>query len=121
MKEQQIEARKQKGMEIAKTARITRTDKGWKVPSQSGAGHYFVVSNGFEAKCDCPDYETRRCKCKHVFAVEYIVAEVDDDGNVTVKKAMRKTYPQNWKAYDTASINQKLIFMKLLKDITDNI
>lgn len=122
MEERSIEARKQKGMEIAKTARITRTEKGWKVPSQSGSGYYLVVSNGFEAKCDCPDYETRKCKCKHVFAVQFIITEeVDKEGNTTVTHTVRKTYQQNWKAYDAASTTQKLLFMKLLKDITDNI
>src|SRR3989338_4090063 len=122
MQQEQIETRRLKGKEIAQRSRITKTEQGWKVPSQSGSGYYMVVSNGFEAKCSCPDYETRHCKCKHLWAVEMIVTqEVDNEGNVTITKTVRKTYPQNWKAYDTASINQKLTFMKLLKDIADNI
>ena len=46
---------------------------------------------------------------------------VDNDGNVTITKTIRKTYPQAWSAYDKATITQKATFMKLLKDITDNI
>lgn len=32
MNPEQIEVRKQKGVEIAKTSRITKTEKGWTVP-----------------------------------------------------------------------------------------
>ena len=57
--------RKIKGIEIAKTSRIVKNDKGqWKVPSQTGAGFYVVQSNGFGASCNCPDHELRKCKCK---------------------------------------------------------
>lgn len=114
--------RKQRGLKIAKTSRIIKTKNGWKVPSQSGQGFYIVKSNGFGAECNCPDHEKRNCKCKHIFAVEFIITkEVDNEGNVTITQTIRKTYPQDWKNYDKASINQKTIFMKLLKDITRNI
>ncbi len=123
MEQEQINARKQRGYEIAQRSRITQDNKGnWKVPSQSGSGYYQVISNGFEAKCSCPDHETRHCKCKHIWAVELIVTqEVDNEGNITITKTVRKTYKQDWKNYDKASINQKPLFMKLLKDITINI
>ena len=122
MEQEQIEIRKQRGYEIAKTSRIVKTEKGWKVPSQSGGGFYMVKSNGFGAECDCPDHETRRCKCKHIWAVELIVTkEVDNEGNITITKTIRKTYSQDWSNYDKASINQKTLFMKLLRDITSNI
>ena len=122
METEQMEVRKQRGIEIAKTSRIERTEKGWKVPSQSGAGFYVVKSNGFGAECNCPDHETRRSKCKHIWAVELIVTkEVDSEGNVTITKTVRKTYSQDWSNYDKASVNQKTLFMKLLSDITSNI
>jgi transposase len=116
-------ARQQKGKHIAQTSRITRTDKGeWKVPSQSGNGYYVVVSNGIEAKCNCPDHETRHCKCKHIWAVQYIVTEeIDDDGNVTITKTVRKTYKQDWKSYNVAQQREKELFMRLLGDITGKI
>ncbi|MBN1175782.1 SWIM zinc finger family protein, partial [Candidatus Woesearchaeota archaeon] len=81
MNEQQLEVRKQRGYNIAKTSRIVKTEKGWKVPSQSGEGFYMVVSNGIEAKCSCPDCELRKCKCKHIWAVELIVTkQIDQEG-----------------------------------------
>src|SRR3989344_5136392 len=122
MQQEQIEIRKVKGLEIAKTSRISKVGNNWHVPSQSGSGFYIVQSNGFGATCTCPDYELRKCKCKHVFAVEFVVTkEVDNEGNVTITQTIRKTYSQNWSKYDKASINQKSLFMKLLKDITSNL
>lgn len=113
--------RKLRGLAIAKTNRIVKDNDSWKVPSQSGAGYYLVKSNGFGATCTCPDHETRKCKCKHIFAVELtITKEVDNYGNETIT-IQKKTYSQNWSNYDKAQINEKPLFMKLLKDITQNI
>lgn len=117
----QLEARKQRGYEIATSSRIDRTKDGWKVPSQSGEGSYLVVSNGFEARCDCPDCQTRRTKCKHMWAVELVVTgQVDAAGTVSIT-TVRKTYSQDWHSYDLASINQKPQFLRLLHDVTKGI
>lgn len=122
MQQEQIEVRKQRGYEIAKTSRIEKTEKGWKVPSQSGSGHYIVVSNGFGAECNCPDHELRQCKCKHIWAVEFIVTkEIDQEGNVVLTKTVRKTYRQDWKNYNLSQQKEKELFMKLLSDITSRI
>lgn len=122
MNKEQLEVRKQRGYNIAKTSRIVKTEKGWKVPSQSGEGFYMVVSNGIEAKCSCPDCELRKCKCKHIWAVELIVTkQVDDLGNVTITQTVRKTYKQDWHNYNLAQQKEKQLFMKLLADITGNI
>ena len=121
LKPEQIEARKERGLQIAKTSRIEHDMEGWKVPSQSGKGFYVVASSGHETTCTCHDCQTRDVKCKHIWAVEFIVThEMDVDGNVTIK-ATKKTYSQNWKAYDKAQINQKSMFMELLRDITGKI
>src|SRR3989339_546879 len=121
--EQQTETRKIRGIEIAKTSRIVKNEKGqWKVPSQSGAGFYMVESNGFGASCNCPDHELRKCKCKHIWAVELIVTkEIDNQGNVTITQTIRKTYSQDWKNYNLSQQKEKELFMKLLSDITKNI
>lgn len=123
MQQEQIEVRKQRGYEIAKTSRIIRNDKGqWKVPSQSGHGFYIVESNGFEAKCNCPDHEQRKCKCKHLWAVELIVTkQIDQEGNMTITQTVRKTYRQDWKNYNLSQQIEKEQFMRLLADITSNI
>ncbi len=78
--------------------------------------------NGFGAECNCPDHELRKCKCKHIWAVELIVTkEIDQKGNVTITQTIRKTYSQNWKNYNLAQEKEKELFMKLLADITSRI
>lgn len=121
LKPEQIEARKQRGLQIAKTTRIIQDKDGWKVPSQSGRGVYVVASNGHKTSCTCPDCMTRDVKCKHIWAVEFIVTKVVDDKNNVSIKAVKKTYSQDWQAYDKAQINQKSMFMELLRDITSTI
>src|SRR3989338_7589817 len=123
MEQERMEVRKIKGMEIAKTSRIVKNEKGqWKVPSQNGGGHYIVESNGFGASCNCPDHELRKCKCKHIWAVELIVTkEIDQEGNVTITQTVRKTYSQDWKNYNYSQQHEKELFMKLLADITSRI
>ena len=120
--ETQQDRRRQKGLQIAKSSRIVRTKKGWKVPSQSGKGHYLVVSKGGGSVCNCPGHEERRDKCKHIWAVELVVTqEVDNEGNVIITKTIRKTYKQDWKNYNLAQTREKDLFMKFLKDITSKI
>ena len=122
MQQEAIEKRKIRGLEIAQNSRITKTEQGWKVPSQSGQGYYTVVLDGHGGKCNCPDCQTRQAKCKHIFAVEFIIThEVDNMGNVTITKTVRQTYSQDWSNYDKASIVQKSLFMKLLKDVANTI
>ncbi|MBM3200197.1 SWIM zinc finger family protein [Candidatus Woesearchaeota archaeon] len=115
-------SREQRGQLIAKTLKIVKTDKGWLVPSQRENKTYLVKFNGHEPECNCPDCELRKKKCKHIYAVEfYIKQEIDQEGNIIVTKGMRVTYPQVWKAYDTAQTNEGLLFMQLLNDLCSNL
>jgi hypothetical protein len=60
-----------RGMEIAAVARIDRDGNYYLVPSQSGQPRYKVWYNEDQPSCNCPDFETRGCKCKHIWAVQY--------------------------------------------------
>ena len=73
LKLEQIEARKERGLQIARTSRIEHNKEGWKVPSQYGSGSYLVTSNGHETTCTCPDCQTRDVKCKHIWAVNSLL------------------------------------------------
>jgi transposase len=115
--------RRQRGLEIAARFRVRRIIGGWKVPSQSGSGKYTVVM-GETPTCTCPDYETRMAKCKHIFAVEYVIErERHPDGSTTVTETLqvtetvRRTYPQNWPAYNAAQTNEGDHFQRLLRDL----
>ena len=121
--EQQIQMRRERGLAIAQTSRIVRTEQGhWKVPSQSGAGFYIVKSKGDGAKCNCPDCKEWGHKCKHIWAIELIVTQqVDSEGNVTITQTKRITYSQDWKNYNLAQTKEKEYFMRLLADVTSRI
>jgi predicted nucleic acid-binding Zn finger protein len=116
--------RQQRGLEIAATANVMRKGDAWIVPSQSGKGRYTVSPNDEAPHCTCPDHETRGVKCKHIFAVEYAISrERNQDGSttvtetVTVEKTVKRTYPQNWAAYNTAQTHEKDRFLDLLRDL----
>jgi transposase len=122
-----MDARQERGIEIAKQARIRKTVGGWMVPSQGRGGSvkYAVIVAADTKTCTCPDYELRGLPCKHVFAVEYLIQrELFPDGSETVTESVRvtetvtrKTYPQNWRAYNKAQTNEKDRFMGLLRDL----
>jgi transposase len=121
------EARRQRGLEIAALARIVKAKDGsFIVPSQHAPKQTkYRVELGENPTCDCPDCETRRCKCKHQWAVEFTLKRETTeyaDGSktvtesVTIKKT-RKTYPQDWPNYNAAQTNEKRHFQVLLRDL----
>ena len=116
-------SREERGEDIVKRFQIVKTPRGWRVPSTSHSGSsYLVTFNGHEPKCTCADCELRKQKCKHIHAVEfYIKKEIDEEGKITQTKGVKITYSQDWKAYDKAQTNEKLFFLKLLRDLCNNI
>ncbi|MBN1468545.1 MAG: IS5 family transposase [Fusobacteriaceae bacterium] len=115
-------SREERGVLIAKTMNIKRLQNSWLVPSQSGRGQYTVKFNGHEPTCNCPDCELHKVKCKHIFAVEFILKrEIDNEGKVTETRAVKVTYSQDWTAYNKAQTNEKIVFMKLLSDLCCNV
>jgi transposase len=117
-----MEARQQRGMEIAATARIVKKGCQWIVPSQSMNGKYTVTKSADGYQCTCPDHELRLIKCKHAFAVEFAMKrELNADGTETVTAAVRVTYAQDWPAYNAAQTSEKATFCRLLRDLCDGI
>lgn len=122
-----MDVREERGKAIANTGLIRKSKSGellYLVPSQSGNGQYSVDLAGEQPTCTCPDWELRRKPCKHVFAVAYTVVKQDNpDGSVTVTETLtvaeaeRKTYPQNWPAYNKAQTQEQDKFQQLLCDL----
>lgn len=123
--------REAKGRDIADKARIVKSGGLYLVPSESGAKRYKV--DPVAGSCSCPDFDFTQAKCKHMFAVEFTVqrerktvTETKADGTtqttvtetVTVK---RKTYPQDWPAYNMAQTKEKAIFLYLLHQLCQGI
>ena len=119
-----MDLREQRGMELAATKKI-RSKKGiWFVPSQSGNGAVYQVNVMPQVpSCTCPDHETRGVKCKHIFAVKFVLKrEYNGDGSTTVTKQVtvtetKHTYPQNWSAYNEAQTHEQDKFQILLADL----
>jgi transposase len=81
--------------------------------------------NVMAATCSCPDYELRRRKCKHLWAVEIVkTVETAPDGSQVVTesvKVTRKTYTQDWPAYNAAQVAEKDTVQVLLRSLCDGI
>jgi transposase len=121
--DQVVDYRQQRGLQIAAMSKITRKGSAWLVPSQSGKGRYTVCPDREKPHCTCPDHETRGGKCKHIFAVEYVMTrEILDDGSTTLTERLtvhkvRRTYPQDWRAYNKAQTHEKEEFLELLQEL----
>jgi transposase len=118
-----MDARQEKGLQIAATTRLIPDGNMWLVPSQAGNGKYVVDADS--KQCTCPDFEARQATCKHIFAVEFTIRrEWSDDGEkqtYTETVTVKKTYKQEWSAYNQAQTNEKERFLELLADLCKGI
>src|SRR5258706_13830597 len=114
--------RELKALEIAAKAKLQRSGDRWFVPSQTrgkGGDYYYTVKpDPIQPHCTCPDFESRKLRCKHIFAVEYTIErEQAGDSDSTLTETLRvsqKTYAQDWPSYNQAQTHAKEHFQKLL-------
>jgi transposase len=120
-----MDLREQRGREIAARCLIVKRDGFWRVPSDSGNGRYTVAFDRNPPTCSCEDHQERGVKCKHIHAVEFTIQrqESGDDGSDTVTDTIkftdtaRRTYRQDWPAYNAAQVSEKSLFQSLLSDL----
>src|SRR5262245_13395458 len=122
----ELSLRELQGLQIAAMARLVRRGVVWMVPSQSGGSPYEVSPDPHQPHCTCPDHETNGVKCKHIYAVEYAMRRESADGSVTIEtmptqRPVRKTYRQNWPAYNAAQTQEKAKFQLLLSELCTDI
>lgn len=118
------ELRKKRGLDIATRFTIDQSGEYWLVPSQAGQGRgkYVVKLNGSQS-CNCLDHVTFGIKCKHIYAAE----KRRDNGNAKLTEtvheteAAKRTYSQNWPAYNAAQVNEKDKFQDLLLSLCSGI
>jgi transposase len=122
--------REQRGLEIAAKSKLERSGDRWFVPSQSNGGtnhggKYIVNPDVSNPHCTCPDFELRKLRCKHIFAVEFTIQrEYTNDGQketMTETVTVKKTYSQEWSAYNAAQVNEKDQFQSLLRQLCEGI
>jgi hypothetical protein len=106
--------REQRGLELAKAAKIHRKGDVWAVPSQNGKGRYWVRLNNNKPLCTCPDYEYRGQKCKHIFAVEHTLKR-----EASSKPKVTRSW--SWASYNAAQSEEKAKFAALLSDLCRNV
>jgi transposase len=122
-----INEREQRGLVIAATAKLTQKGSVWLVPSQSGTEKYTVCPDKENPHCSCKDHETRGCECKHIHAVRFVIQrELFPDGSVIETRQLtvtetRKTYRQEWPAYNKAQTTEKARFQVMLHDLCQSI
>jgi len=124
-----VEERKQRGLLIAAVAKIEKQNGVYLVPSQTSPKRqkYHVKYHREHPTCDCPDFHERGCRCKHVYAVEFFrQREISAEGVETITESVtitqtRKTYPQDWPAYNKAQVNEKKHFQELLAELCKGI
>jgi transposase/predicted nucleic acid-binding Zn finger protein len=118
-----LNVRELRGLDIANRYTIKQENGFWFVPSASGKSNRYKVCLKSQ-KCTCPDFEIRRKKCKHIFAVEFSF-EQDFLSELTTKEIPQvykpvpksKTYKQDWVAYDKAQSCEKSEFQFLLAEL----
>jgi len=124
-----MDAREQRGLEIAAKSKLQQSGDRWFVPSQSGHGKTFYTVKPDAAKpfCSCPDFELRQLRCKHLFAVEYVIQreftfnEETQTQTLTETVTVKQTYKQEWSAYNKAQVNEKEKFVELLAELCKGI
>jgi transposase len=120
-----MDAREQRGLEIAAKSKLQKSGDRWFVPSQSGQrGTYYTVKpDPANPQCSCPDFECRQLRCKHIFAVEYVIQreftfnEQTQTETCTETVTVKQTYRQEWSSYNKAQSCEKEKFVELLAEL----
>lgn len=124
--------REQRGLEIAAKSKIERSGDRWFVPSQSGGatnhgGKYIVKPDVSNPHCNCPDFEARQLRCKHLYAVQFVIQreftfdEETQTETLTETVTVKQSYRQEWSAYNRAQVNEKDCFLSLLAELCKGI
>jgi transposase len=116
-----MDMRELKALELAARAKIVFDGVNWIVPSQSTTGTYRVTI-GETPSCECEDFQLHGVirPCKHILSARLVSAR-DGIGKapeiVVDKVPKRKTYAQNWPAYNEAQTTEKNRLQILLHDL----
>jgi hypothetical protein len=121
----QLSERETKALDIAAHSKLSCQGGLWLVPSQSGSKEYTVDPNPESPRCSCPDFEARQLRCKHIYAVEITLKrEYTNDGHtqtVTETVTVKKSYTQEWSAYNQAQQTEKSHFLAFLYELCSKV
>jgi transposase len=122
----QLSERESKALAIATHTQLVRNPNNtWIVPSQSGAKTYTVNADPESPFCNCPDFEFRRARCKHVLAVEIVlkreIVTTGDTQTVTETVTVKQKYTQDWHSYNAAQQTEKSHFLAFLYQLCSKV
>src|SRR5947209_5887655 len=109
-----MQTRQVKGLQIASQTerQITFNETFWTVPSQTSSKSYAVTID--PPFCTCADFRNNAMECKHVHAVKFHLAKESGATLPEAPEKKRKTYKQDWPAYNASQVNEKARFLELL-------
>ena len=96
----------------------------WLVRSESGHGSYKVRIAGeqIDWSCDCADFKDWREACKHIYRVyQHLFPGRPFLSPSHEEPVGKKTYSQNWPAYDLAQQEEYRLIPVLLRDLVDTV
>jgi hypothetical protein len=117
-------AKQQKAKALVAGGRITRGNGFYWVPSQNGDSRHKVVLGELLSVCTCEDYELTGRDCKHIVAArmwEDRQWQLDPAPLEMPPPVKRKSYPQNWPAYNQAQNAEGRHFPELLADLMSGV
>jgi transposase len=116
--------REKRALVIAATAKIIQHNGLWVVPSASAPAKNYLVNLAL-GTCTCEDHKEWQHECKHVYAAKF-VAQRDGVLGQPIQPVVppdpltfgeKKTYKQDWPAYNLAQTTEKHRFQVLLQDL----
>jgi hypothetical protein len=132
-----VDIQKEQARELADRGRcVLNPDGTWSVFSLTSTNNYKFVLNGMDPKtgaqtrhsCTCPTFGLNQDGCKHIRAVLWVKRQDDADrcegkpprARIPDGEPIqfpRKSYAQDWSAYEAAQTNEKAEFLQLLSDL----
>ncbi len=125
-KSKEISKREHKANKIlSKYHSIRKIDQNtYLVQSQSGNKWYRIQFINERWICDCQDFSDNGhlMPCKHIIALENRFESFENPYVVDIENIhKKKTYSQNWTAYNKAQMNEFSIFQDILIELLDNL
>lgn len=115
-----------RGLDIARRGGVRQLRRSlWSVNSASHAGHYLVDLAADVPACTCPDFEEHggpvEFKCKHAYAAMIHAKKIEVPAGMVETSTERRTYKQQWAAYEAAQQHEREHFTTLLRDLCGGI
>lgn len=116
--------REERGQALANRRAIKHVGHIWTIPSESGTHRYTVDLE--KMTCICPDFIFHQVPCKHIYAAQFRAKETASEasapvGPIPFPPKYRKSYSQNWTAYNKAQTSEKSEFQRLLAQLCGGI